>query len=348
MDFQPDYRHFAAVMRNERPARLPFYDHYFAPNVVEAITGVPYADLLGGDAADRAEYFRRYIDFLRAMTFDVVIWEVCSGDTLPSPSALYGGQGPIQTRADLEAYPWGELAALYWRHAAPYFDALRATLPPGMKAVGGVGNGVFELAETLVGLEYLPFIQTDDPELYDALFARIGDYLVELWSEFLPRYGDCFVAARIGDDLGYKASLLTNPRTVLDQVLPQYRRLIQTIHAAGLPFLWHSCGCIFEVMDEFIAAGINAKHSNEDIIAPFQTWIDRYGDRIGLLGGIDMDLLCTAAPAELETIVLERGRAWRASARGWALGSGNSIPHYVPPDNYLALIRGGQRLRAEG
>lgn len=33
------------------------------------------------------------------------------------------------------------------------------------------------------------------------------------------------------------------------------------------------------------------------------------------------------------------------SARGYALGSGNSIPDYVPTENYLAMIRAAQALR---
>ena len=71
--------------------------------------------------------------------------------------------------------------------------------------------------------------------------------------------------------------------------------MIDLIKAAGKPFLWHSCGKIFAIMDDVIALGINAKHSNEDVIAPYDEWIARYGDRIGLLGGIDVDILCRQA-----------------------------------------------------
>ena len=100
-------------------------------------------------------------------------------------------------------------------------------------------------------------------------------------------------------------------------------------------------------MDEVIALGIDAKHSNEDAIAPFDQWIAAYGGRIGLLGGFDMDLLCTATPEELYERVLDDGRRFRATAQGYALGSGNSIPDYVPDDNYLAMVRAAQTLRAE-
>ena len=100
-------------------------------------------------------------------------------------------------------------------------------------------------------------------------------------------------------------------------------------------------------MDDVIALGINAKHSNEDAIAPYDEWITRYNAHIGLLGGIDVDLLCQKAPAEITNDVYEKGRRFRAAARGYALGSGNSIPDYVPVDGYLAMIEGANRIRSE-
>ena len=170
--------------------------------------------------------------------------------------------------------------------------------------------------------------------------------MVQIWTEFLPRYGDDFAICRFGDDLGFKTSTLVSPKLIREHVCPQYRRVIGAIKAAGKPFLWHSCGCIFPVMDDVIALGIDAKHSNEDCIAPFDEWIARYGDRIGLLGGIDVDLLCQKSPDEITETWLRKGRRFRAAARGYALGSGNSIPEYVPVDGYLAMIEGARRIRA--
>ena len=45
--------------------------------------------------------------------------------------------------------------------------------------------------------------------------------------------------------------------------------------------------------------------------------------------------------------VIEDGRRFRRTARGYALGSGNSIPDYVPVDGYLAMIEGVRVLRQE-
>ena len=343
--FQPDYRHFEDVMRNRRPARLPLYEHSIGVETMERVLGVPLHAL---HQENPAEYYRQVCRFHREMTYDTVSFEASIIGILPGNGAINGGHpGPIQSRADFERYPWGELPRIFCDRYEKDFAALIAALPPGMKIVGGAGNGVFEISEDLVGLEYLPLMQADDPELYAELFTRIGDTMVAVWKAVLARYADAFVACRFGDDLGFKSSLLTNPSTVRGNILPQYRRVIDTIHAAGKPFLWHSCGCIFEVMDDVIALGIQVKHSNEDAIAPFSRWIRDYGSRIGLVGGFDMDFLCQKQPDEIFEAVVRLGTAYRATAHGYALGSGNSIPEYVPVENYLAMIRGAQQIRAQ-
>ncbi len=83
----------------------------------------------------------------------------------------------------------------------------------------------------------------------------------------------------------------------------------------------------------------------DDVIAPYEEWITRYGDRIGLLGGIDVDLLCQNEAEDVFEIVLQRGMQYRSMANGYALGSGNSIPDYVPVDGYLAMVQAAQRIR---
>lgn len=343
--YQPDYRYFLEVMQNRRPARLPLYEHIISTEIIERVLDYPLAGLEHGSEKDQEEFFRQYCRFFREMTYDTVSYEITISDILPGDIALQGGRGPIQTREDFDSYPWQEIPEIYWRRARPRFDALIASLPEGMKAVGGVGNGVFELAEALVGLEHLPFIQIDDPELYEAIFNAIGNMMANIWKDFLAGYGEDFAACRFGDDLGFKSSLLTNPQTVRENILPQYKQIIDIIHGRGKYFIWHSCGCIFEIMEDVIALGIDAKHSNEDAIAPFERWIELYGDKIALLGGFDMDFLCLKTEKEVYDEVLEKGEKFRDTANGYALGSGNSIPEYVPVENYLAMIRAARELR---
>jgi uroporphyrinogen decarboxylase len=215
-----------------------------------------------------------------------------------------------------------------------------------MLALGGVGNGVLEISEDLVGFQYLAYMQVDDPELFAALYDKIGALMADLWATFMQKYADAFAICRFGDDLGFRTNTLVSPATIRKHIIPQYARVIDLIRASGKPFLWHSCGKIFSIMDDVIALGIGAKHSNEDAIAPFDEWIARYGDRIGLLGGIDVDILCQNPPEVIVDDVFEKGTRFRSTANGYALGSGNSIPDYVPVEGYLAMVEAAQRIRA--
>ena len=349
MAFEPDYHYMLDVLANRRPERLPVYEHLINPPFMEKVLGTRFAHL--GASTDPGElntFFANYCRFYREMTYDTVSYEVCITEILPENGAIMGGKpGPIQNPADFERYPWNDLPDIFWAAAKPRFDALRQAMPEGMLALGGVGNGVFDISEDLVGFEYLAFMQADYPALHTRLYQAIGDLMVELWQRFLTEYSDLYCVCRFGDDLGFKTSTLVSPRTLRKHVIPQYRRVIELVHDAGKPFLWHSCGNIFGVMEDAIAVGIDAKHSNEDTIAPYDRWIELYGDRIGLLGGIDVDVLCKYKPDEVFERVIESGRRFRASAKGYALGSGNSIPEYVPVESYLAMIRAAQALREE-
>jgi uroporphyrinogen decarboxylase len=99
-------------------------------------------------------------------------------------------------------------------------------------------------------------------------------------------------------------------------------------------------------MDDIIALGINAKHSNEDRIAPFSKWVDDYGKRIALFGGIDTDNLVSLDEKQIAELVTETC-SYTAGRCGFALGSGNSITDYVPPANYAAMNRAVREFRGE-
>ena len=220
-------------------------------------------------------------------------------------------------------------------------------MPSGMKAYGGCGYGIFESSEDLVGYESLAVMQYLDPDLFSDLFVKIGDLYEELWTEMIRRYDDLFVFYRMGDDLGFKTSTLLEPDTIRKHILPQYKRVINLVHKADKKFLLHSCGNIFEIMEDIINIGIDAKHSNEDEIAPFDKWISMYNDRIGLFGGIDVNTLCLKSYDEIYKIVLEDGKKFRNMSKGFGLGSGNSIAEYVPVEGFMAMIDAVKKIREE-
>ena len=113
--------------------------------------------------------------------------------------------------------------------------------------------------------------------------------------------------------------------------------LVDLVHASGRPFILHSCGKIFDIMEDLIATGIDAKHSNEDSIAPFHKWVELYGDRICNLGGIDMNVLCQQTPDEIRDKV-NACIAENIDFGGYGLGTGNSVPDYIPVEGFYAML----------
>lgn len=345
--FEPDYRYVVQAARNIRPARMPLYEHIIAPEIMERVMNERFAALYDGDEADQREFFRHYCAFWKAMGYDTVSFECIISSAMPGSGSLYSHSAPaIQNRADFEAYPWDEIERIFFERYAPKYALLQEALPEGMKAIGGPGNGVFECVQDVVGYESLCLLSYDDPELYADLFKRCGEVFVRIWQRFLAQpYADAYCVHRFGDDLGFRTNTLIAPDEIRAHLIPTYKQVIDAVHAAGKPFLLHCCGAIFPVMEDLIAAGIDAKHSNEDQIAPFSTWVNDYGDRIGNFGGIDLNLLYFADRAAIREAVASviRGSVDRG---GFALGSGNSIPDYIPVEGYLAMIEAANEFRA--
>lgn len=347
-EFLPDYTHIVKAAWNIAPGRTPLYEHIISPQVMEQILGVRFAELYQGNRQEKKEFFRNYNRFFKAMGYDTVSYECCIGPAMPGSGALGNHMpGVIKNREDFDRYPWGQVPALYFEKYAEDFELLAETMPEGMKAIGGVGNGVFECIQDIVGYTDLCYISVDDPELYDDLFKAVGNVMAAIWGEFLMRYGDTYCVCRFGDDLGYKSQTLIPPTDIKACIVPQYARVIELVHSHNKPFLWHSCGKIFEIMEDVITvAKINAKHSNEDQIAPFTEWVNLYGGLIGNFGGVDTDHLCRKREQEIKQIVRDVMQ-YSVGHGGFALGSGNSIPAYVPPAGYLAMIEAAREFRGE-
>jgi uroporphyrinogen decarboxylase len=337
--YQPDYDRIVAACRNAGGPPFPLYEHNVSIEVAEALLNRPLAALAAGDESDRVEFFRAYSGCLASLGYDTVPFEGCVTELVQGGEALCGRAGAlVKNVADIRAFDWEGTVERYLQRFGPSFRALAKALPPGMKAHGGVGNGVFETVQDFVPLTEIAYMQIDDPEAWNLLVEKVGGLMLDIWKRFIPEFGDAYAFFRFGDDLGFQTSVLIQPTEINGKIIPQYRRVIQLAKSTGKPFLLHCCGAIETVMGALIEAGIDAKHSNEDNIAPFEYWTENYGDSIGNFGGVDMNVLCTFDEKQIASYVADlKGRVKKT--RGVAWGSGNQITDYTPPENFLAMVR---------
>jgi len=346
--FTPDYKNLEDAAYNRKPKRTPLYEHLVSADIMERLTGRKFCRYYSGDKPDYDAFFKEFDRFFPEYGYDTVTYEGCITEILPGGGALGGHKkGAIDGAKAFENYPFNQALYFYIDRFKPRFDALKRNMPDGMKAVGGVGNGVFEIAQDLTGYENLCVMSYDEPEVFTALFKKIGDLMEGIWKWFLSEYKDTFCVMRFGDDLGYKSNTLLPHEDVKKLVLPQYKRIVNLVHSYNKPFLLHSCGCIFDVMDDVIATGINSKHSNEDQIAEFKVWVERYGSRIGNFGGVDTDHLVRMDDDKLKALVTGVYKLAQDKKGGIAIGSGNSIPDYVNEKKYALMINTVRTLRGD-
>lgn len=245
-------------------------------------------------------------------------------------------RGPIATWDDFERYPWPDPTKL----DLSAFEWYEKNLPDGMGIATGA-HSVFEQVTWLMGYETLCISLYDAPDLVDAMFARIGALFHEVAKTLvqIPR-------VRIlmgGDDMGFKTQTMVPPHVLIEKSFPWHRRNSLVAHERGIPTVLHSCGNLTGLWDAIIDyCQYDGKHSFEDVIEPVWEAKARLGDRISLVGGVDVDFLCRASEDQVRKrvrFILERCMP----GGGYCLGTGNTACNYIPVRNYLAMLDEGYK-----
>ncbi|NNE47172.1 MAG: hypothetical protein HKN37_10980 [Rhodothermales bacterium] len=341
----PDYNRFLRVLRRERPDRVPLIELGIHPTVINTMLDEP--TVLSGSVRDiMTETVRRSVRAHHRLGYDVVKtsaiipWDVdrlharggvSSGALDVSRAWANESEGPIATLDDLERFAWPQPSDVDFQPV----DVATSELRDGMGLIGFSG-GVLEFTMDLIGMERFMLATVLDPGLVEAVVERVGQTIYSVFENYCER--EEIRALWLGDDLGHKTGLLVSPRLLERLVFPWYQRYAALAHEHGRAFMMHTCGNTREVMGTLIdKVGIDAKHSFEDVIEPVERFVDRWGERIAVLGGVDVHLLTVGD----ETAISSRVREileYAVPRCGYAAGSGNSIPDYVPAEHFLAMV----------
>jgi uroporphyrinogen decarboxylase len=130
----------------------------------------------------------------------------------------------------------------------------------------------------------------DQPDLVRAVAERVGETLVKVVETIVTM--DFVGAQWLNDDLGFQTAPMASTPVLREYVFPYQRRIAAAAHRRGKPVLLHSCGKLDVIADDLIEhVGIDAKHSFEHVIQPVWEARRTWGQRIALLGRVDVDLL---------------------------------------------------------
>ena len=338
---KPDFTRLRdAVLRTGKSDRLPFLELFADAEIKQAVLGRQATNM-----ADDTEFWLR-------LGYDCVpaqmgLWfPVSTEPTTDTAGELARAErswmtqrtAPVTTWEAFEKCPWPKVddGALY------YVKETQAALPEGM-GILLESSGVLENVMWLMGYEGLSVALYDDPDLVQAMFDRVGGLLLACYEAAVDFEGVGGVF--FGEDMGFKTSTMISPDAMRKYQFPWLKRIVKVCHEHGKFFVLHSCGNLEEIMDDLIDdVGIDAKHSYEDAIEPVTSFKKRYGSRIGVIGGVDVDALTRMSVEDIRTYVRNILDEC-APGGGYALGSGNSVANYISVDNYLAMLEEGWRYR---
>jgi hypothetical protein len=244
----------------------------------------------------------------------------------PSEDHLgYSADGAIKGHADLDKLVMRELDADFWSQARSFVAR------KGEFAAGAILFLGIDPTWHCIGFQRFGVALIEDPGFVEEVLGCVTGWLSKLVAGLCALDFDFLIVA---DDIAYKMGPFFSPRL--------YRRVLQphvSTVAARItkPWIFHSDGNIAPLLDDLLELGMNAIHPMEPGSMDPVYLKKRYGNRLALVGNIDIDTLSRGTPAEVRREVRERV-AQLGPGYGYLLSSSNSIAPGCRPENVAAML----------
>jgi uroporphyrinogen decarboxylase len=240
------------------------------------------------------------------------------------------GQGFITSLADVQAFPWPDPRDLDYST----FELIGGLLPFGLGAIPFSG-AIFSSVMLMMGFQACLINMGRESDLFQALVARVGKFQLAVVRHVLDF--DAVGGIWINDDLGHNTDTLANPRLYRRYIFPYYREIKRLTEARGVPLLLHSDGRITRILPDLVEIGFNALHPIDPNCMDIAATRRVVGPSVCLIGNLSLaDPLGTGTPAQVAAATEALIRQM-APGGGYCLSSGNSIPDYVPYENWKAM-----------
>lgn len=330
---KPDFeRNMLRVLKGEKPEHATLFELFLNDDL--------YCHLAEHDAVENSPlgHLRLVTEAMAAAGYD---YATCHASAFSFPHKTRTRSESISLNGNAMITDWNSFEKYEWPDPSGFdyslLDRIRPWLPDGMKLMVMGPGGVLENVIEIVGYDNLCYMLYEEPELVREIFNHVGSRLVAYYENAVSADTVGFLCSN--DDWGFNTQTFLSPDDMRKFVFPWHKKIVETAHRNGKPCILHSCGYYNEIIEDVITdIGFDARHSYEDNIVPIEEAYEQLNGRIAVLGGIDMNFLVTGTTDEIyrrSCAMLERAQ----NRGGYALGSGNSIPPYVPFENYFAMTR---------
>ena len=175
----------------------------------------------------------------------------------------------------------------------------------------------------------------------DALFDAILEITTQMAKRILAEVGDQVDVVICADDLGAQNGLQISHDHCAKHIRPRHERYFRQIHEmTDAKLLFHSCGSVASVLDDFVEIGV-------DILNPVQVTAagmdpvelkKKYRGRLAFWGAMDtQNVLPRGSVDDVKRMVEERIEQL-GDGGGYVLASCHNIQPDVPLENILAMF----------
>ena len=242
----------------------------------------------------------------------------------------HGTESVIRSEADFEAFPWPAPDDFDYS----VLDQADQLLPADHKVIFAVGK-VFNLGWWLTGFDVYAYTLADNPDLIARLHQKIGEIQAGVVERALEHKSVGLVWH--ADDMAYRTGLMVSPRVFRQHVFPVYKRMNEMCRQQDVLTVFHSDGKVDDVIEDIIAAGFDGFNPIEPVAMDIRALKERVSGRLALIGNVDLSYTLTrGTPEEVDQEVRDLIRDV-APGGGYALASANSVPEYVPWENFVAM-----------
>ena len=175
------------------------------------------------------------------------------------------------------------------------------------------------------------------------MMGRYVDAAIKCLGQYNQAVGDyCMVWGVASDDAGTQRSGLISPELFAEMIKPHYKRLCDWVHAnTNWKTFLHSCGCIYDYIEQWIEAGIDVLNPVQISAAKMEPsrLMDKFGGRIVFWGGgcDTQKVLPLGTPEDIREQVGQNISIFNAKG-GYVFTQVHNIQADVPVENIEAML----------
>jgi len=221
------------------------------------------------------------------------------------------------------------------RNLDPFVERVKERHPE-FPVFGGVCEA-HEMLSRILGPENVMMWMGQYPNELAGFVERTNRFSLEILRAQIRAAGGRLDGMVIWGDVAYRKGMLFSPHYWRAHFKPGVRALIEECHSHGLPVIYHGCGNVARIFEDFIELGVDAYNPLEakaglDVIDLRR----RFGHRIGFCGNMDVVVWASGDRAAIRQAVLTKLNA--AKGGGFIFQSDHSVPHNIAPADYDYVV----------